>query len=361
MNRRAFLTGSAAGAAAIAGVARTAFGGQAPAQQGQGREGAAPGRGRQGGRGRGGPAQVAPEKLARIAIMSLDHGSMLKLPWNTTPTEAQTLSLMDLPQFYIDMYGVRNVEFQHTHLVNGTRTAPDPAFMRELKAKFDAAGSKANQVNMEIGQMATVGPDGKAAALSGDARAEWLALAKKWADAAPSLGLVRIMCNQGSLTADSKAGVAALWKELQDYAKPKGIKISNETRGSGPVGANGQRPAGRAGAPGRAAAPALAGPPLTGMQQAVILEQCAEAAGGYTNLDFGGDTRFLSQKELNDAIKMMLKTNSGQMHIKSCENWDIGLAVKFAESNGYKGLYTIEVNPDPAIRIVYNTILAALA
>jgi hypothetical protein len=58
---------------------------------------------------------------------------------------------------------------------------------------------------------------------------------------------------------------------------------------------------------------------------------------------------------------MMLKTNSGNMHIKSCENWDIGLAVKFAESNGYKGLYSIEVNPDQAIRIVYNTILAALA
>jgi hypothetical protein len=57
----------------------------------------------------------------------------------------------------------------------------------------------------------------------------------------------------------------------------------------------------------------------------------------------------------------MLKTNSGNMHIKSCENWDIGLAVKFAESNGYKGLYSIEVNPDQAIRIVYNTILAALA
>jgi hypothetical protein len=358
MHRRTFLTGSAAGAAAIAGFASAAFGGQAPTP-GQGREGAAPGRGRQGGRGRGGPAQVAPEKLARIAIMSLNHGSMLKLPWNTTPNENQTLDLFDLPQYYVDMYGVRNAEFQHTHLVNGTRTAPDPAFMRELKAKFDAAGSKANQINIEIGSMATAGPDGTVAALSGDARAEWLALAKKWVDAAPSLGVTRLMLNQGQLNQDTKAGVTSLWKELQDYAKPTGIKISNETRGGGPVTATGAAPQRAGGAPGRGA-PASSGPVMTGFQQAALLEQCAEAAGGYSNLDFGGNTRFLNQKELNDAIKMMLKTNSGQMHIKSCENWDIGVAVKSAEANGYKGLYTIEVNPDPAIRIVYNTILAAL-
>src|SRR5581483_7346876 len=130
----------------------------------------------------------------------------------------------------------------------------------------------------------------------------------------------------------------------------------------GPVAGDG-RPsnsarAGQPGAAGRAAT--NPGPVMTGMQHAKLLEEAAEKSGGYTNLDFGGNTRFLSQKELHDAIKMMLKTNSGQMHIKSCENWDIGLAVKFAESNGYRGLYTIEVNPDPAIRIVYNTILAAL-
>ena len=40
---------------------------------------------------------------------------------------------------------------------------------------------------------------------------------------------------------------------------------------------------------------------------------------------------------------------------------DAAEAVAFAESIGYKGLYTIEVNPDPAIRIVYNTILANIA
>src|SRR4051794_32232584 len=229
MKRRDFLIGTAGvvGAARIGaarGQAPAAPGAQVPAAQGGGRAG--------GGGGRGGPANVPAAKLARIAIMTLNHGSILKLPWNANPNPNQTLALMDLPQYYIDTYGVRDVEFQHGHVAQDT-TNPDPAFFKELKAKFEAVGSRANQINIEIGSMAQMGPDGKAAALSGDARATWLATAKKWADVAPLLGIKRLMLNQGALTDDSKQGVISLWKELQDYAKPKGIKISNEARGNG--------------------------------------------------------------------------------------------------------------------------------
>ena len=147
-----------------------------------------------------------------------------------------------------------NVEFQHGHLAKDT-TNPDPAFFKEMKAKLDAAGSRANQINIEIGTMAQLGPDGKAAALAGDARATWLATGKKWVDVAPMLGIKRLMLNQGALTDDSKAGVISLWKELQDYARPKGIMISNETRGTGVPTAGGR------GGPGQAAAPAPPPPP----------------------------------------------------------------------------------------------------
>src|SRR4051794_34587427 len=105
MKRRDFLIGTAG----VLGAARVgSAGGQAPAAPAA----QAPA-GRGGGGGRGGPANVAPAKLARIAIMSLNHGSMLRLPWNTNPNPNQTLALMDLPQYYIDMYGVHDVEFQH--------------------------------------------------------------------------------------------------------------------------------------------------------------------------------------------------------------------------------------------------------
>jgi hypothetical protein len=338
--------------------------GQAPAAGGQAP--AAPAAGRGGGRG---GAQIPPAKLARLSMMTLNHGALFKTPWATNATERQTMTWLEVPQYYVDTYGIRNVEFQHSHIAQDT-TNPSVEFFRELKAKFDAAGSKAVQINVEIGQMVAGSPTAPPAALSGDARATWLATAKKWVDAAPVLGVERLMWNQTGLNDSNKAGVIALWKELQDYAKPKGIKISNEMRGGGPVAGDG-RPSNQAagggnrggGAPATGAptkAPNMPGPVMTGMKHAQLLQEAAEKSGGYTNLDFGGNTRFLNQNELHDAIKMMLKTNAGSMHIKSCENWDIGLAVKFSESQGYRGLYTIEVNPHNAITVVIGSIVSML-
>jgi len=356
MKRREFLLGVAgvAGTAGLGWAQGQAPGGQAPpAEQGAGRGG------RGGGGGRGGPANVPPAKLARVAIMTLNHGSMLKLPWNASPNPNQTLALMDLPQYYIDMYGVRNVEFQHGHLAQDT-TNPDPAFFKELKARFDAVGSRANQINIEIGAMAQMGDDGKAVALAGDARAAWLTTGRKWVDVAPLLGIKRLMLNQGALTDDSKAGVISLWKDLQDYARPKEIMISAETRGTGAPTAGGRGGAGQPVAP-----PPPATPPMPEPERLRyvwgILNECIEKSGGYSNLDFGGAGRFTNQQQLHDAIKGLMGRSAGTMHIKSSPDWDIGKAVAFAESIGFQGLYTIEVNPDPAIRIVYNTILANIA
>jgi hypothetical protein len=78
-----------------------------------------------------------------------------------------------------------------------------------------------------------------------------------------------------------------------------------------------------------------------------LLQECAEASGGYTNLDFGRTGRFLGQQELHDAIRATLKTNSGNLHVKTSPQWDLGIAVRFTESLGYNDLYTIEVASIP--------------
>ncbi len=337
MNRREFVTGAlSAAATGAAGFAQ-----QAPAQPpAQGRGGA------RAGRGRGGPANVPAERLARVEIMTLNFDSILKLPWRQASPE-RTLDIFDLPQFYVDAYGVRNVQFQSNHVAQDDNSL-DMAYIRELRAKLDAAGTKANQINIEIGTMARMNEQtGKAEALAGDARAAWLARAKKWVDMSPTLGVTRLMHNQGALTDDSKAGVTALWKELQDYARPKGIIISGETRGSAAPTGRGQ------------------GAPEMSEKERLryvwgILWECTEAAGGYTNLDFGGDTRFHNQQQLHDAIKGLMPRSAGCMHTRVSPTWDLGTAIHYAESIGYKGVYAIEVNGDPAVRIIYNTILANL-
>src|SRR4029453_8339457 len=85
MKRREFLAGVAVSAAGVVGL--MGQGGQAPPTGG--RQGDPGGRG--GGRGRG-PAPVAPEKLRRISLMSLNFNSYLKNPDNPNPTPDQTLT-----------------------------------------------------------------------------------------------------------------------------------------------------------------------------------------------------------------------------------------------------------------------------
>jgi hypothetical protein len=319
MNRRHFLVGAASGVAAFTGIA----GAQAPAAgqgQGAGRQGAAPA-----GRGRGGPAAVPEWKLARVSIMTYNYNNMVYTPWQPA-SETRILNVLDIPQFYVDTYGVRNVEFQNSHV--GQNRLPNLDLFRELKAKLDAVKSTARQINIETGLIGGMTPEASLA---------WVENTKQWVDAAPVLGVKRLMLNQGTLNQETKASVIATWKAAVEYAKPRGVMISAETRGGG---------GGRAGADGVVPPPAW-----------MLLEECIEAAGGHSNIDIGG-AGAPSQDALHAAIKGMFPTTSGNMHIKSSTNWDIGAAVRFTESLGYRGTYSIEVSPDAAIRIVYNTILA---
>ena len=313
--------------------------------QGQAPATATPAQGRSGqgggGRGAGSPANVPATKLARVSLMTLNFRNMLKFPWTQNPNENQTLDVFDLPKMYQDVYGVNHIEFQHDHLVNGEQTPPDAAFFREMRAKLDAAKVTATQVNIEIGEIPN---------LAGDAREKWMALGRQWVDAAPIIGVTRLMLNQTGLNEENKANCTSVWKEIQDYAKPKGIKISAETRGTG-----GGR---RGGAPAGGQAPATPPDPRAAATAAfLLLKQVIEAAGAYSNVDIG-NVGAQDQQTLHDAIKALYPTSSGNMHIKSSPNWDIGAAVRFTESLGYRGLYSIEVNGHSAVRQVYAIILA---
>ena len=114
------------------------------------------------------------------------------------------------------------------------------------------------------------------------------------------------------------------------------MKISAETRGAGfPTAGN------------RGQGPPPPPPPMSNQERLRyvwgILWECTQAANTYTNLDFGGETRFHNQQELHDAIKGLLPRSAGSMHTRVSPTWDLGTAIRFAESIGYNGLYTIEV------------------
>ena len=117
-----FLAGTAAiGAATVFGV--SGEGSQSPAQgDRQGSPGAPQ---PAGGRGRGrGPAPVPPAKLARISLMTLNFNSYLRDPANASPGPDQTLTAFDLPKMYVETYGVRNIEYQHSTIVQSEKDRP---------------------------------------------------------------------------------------------------------------------------------------------------------------------------------------------------------------------------------------------
>ena len=352
MNRK-FLTGAASGAAAVAGLTATGLG------QGQAPTGAPPAGAAQtggGGRGRGGsPANVSAQKLARIEIMSLNHSNIIKLPWQEATPE-RTLDIFDLGRFYVEAYGVKNVQFQSNHVAQNN-DQPDLEDVKQLRASLDKAGAKANQIYIEIGTMATW-PAGqaKAAALEGEARAAWLARAKKWVDLAPVLGVNVLMHNQGAQRRQ-QGRIHRVGNEIRLRAPERHHDLGRNTRQrrTDPGGNRGQ------GAPGDSSAAAGAGLSQERMRMVYgLLVECTNAANAYTNLDFGGERRFHNQEELHGAIKAMLPRNSGGMHTRVSPTWDLGTAIRYAESIGYKGRYAIEVNQDAAVRQIYSAVLGAL-
>jgi sugar phosphate isomerase/epimerase len=331
MNRRKFLAGAAAGAAGIA-----AFGAAASAQAPAGGRAQQAGRG---GRGRGNtyspygqpgsPADVPAEKLARISLMQLNFNSVLQPnPGSRNPaTPYQTLTIFDLPRVYVEAYGVRNLEFQLDRIV---QSETDPDFIRRVKDALAEHNVTMSQVNLEIGAA-----QGMTADEAG--RRTGLDRIKKWVDIANEYGCKRLMLNQNQngLTKDKKAQAVAYMKEAADAGRPSGVMISVETRG--------------------ATSPELQAD--LGMKAWQFMLEIIKEAGANSNVDIG-NVGAMNQQELHDCIQAWHSTSSGNMHIKSSYNWDIGAAVRFAESIGYRGLYAIEVGAYAGQRMVYNQILA---
>jgi sugar phosphate isomerase/epimerase len=328
MKRRDFLAGAVVSAATVVGLTGQGGQGAQPPAPG-GRQGG--GQGGRGGRGRG-PAPVAPAKLARISLMTLNFNSYLKNPNNQNPTPDQTLTPFDLPKMYVETYGVHNIEYQHQTIV---QSETDPEYIKELKARLDENKMTMSQINLEFGAVQSISNRDAAG------RQQAVDHVKQWIDIAAQYGCPRVMINQqqAQLTKETREGAVAAMKAMADYGRTKNVKVSVETRGAGTPEYIEQ---------------------IGGVKPWEFMLGVIKDAGANSNVDIG-NVGAMNQQELHDCIKAWFPYSSGNMHIKSNPFWDIGQAVKFTESLGYKGLYAIEVSRHEAVRIVYNTILANLA
>jgi hypothetical protein len=193
--------------------------------------------------------------------------------------------------------------------------------------------SKATQLVVEFGALNITAPDHNFLP-----RLQTVDLTKVWIDRCVVLGCPRIMVNQGQPTPDNKPMAVETLKMMADYGKSQGVKVTMETRGNG----------------GGRGAPAPAGDPAW-----VLLNEIAKSAGAYINIDLGG-IGAANQDELHTALRALLPTTSGSMHTRLSANWDLATGIRFIESLGYTGLYSIEAPGHERTRAVYDVILASI-
>lgn len=201
MNRRDFLFGAAAAAAALA---------ISPLARAQ--------------------DDANSAKLKRISLMSNDFSGLLPEvwgDWSKRPAPGK-MNMMDLPEEVAD-----RLHLHHLEVCNINLLSMEPSYIGEFKARLRKAKSRVVDLVVELDPPAT-SYRGHISVCSPDPqiRAHAIAETKKWIDIAAVLGSPSIMPNQGvhSLPKDLAPCIAGL-KSLVDYGKPKGVAVILEPRG----------------------------------------------------------------------------------------------------------------------------------
>jgi len=326
------------------------------------------------------PKGVKQSTLDRIAIMTLNFQSILKVP-DVEESPNRTLELFDIAEMIADKYGVHKVEFQHYHI-----PSTEPSYLKELRSRIEKSKSRMTQINLEFSGLNMSAPRVRDRLMAID-------LTKMWIDHAAMLGAQRVMINQGAQggtasvmpTHENKVYGIPTLKTMVDYGKSKGIIVSVETRGGGGGGRGGRGGTAAVGGAGQAPTsasaptqtPPPAAPPAAANAQTMtptpavpsmpqpevwaLLAEILKGSGALANVDVGG-AGAASQEELHQCLRLLIPITAGSIHTRVNQRWDLATAIKFLEHDlGYKGLYTIEANNGhEGTQPIYDVVVATL-
>ncbi|HTH02924.1 MAG TPA: hypothetical protein VL882_21770 [Vicinamibacterales bacterium] len=302
------------------------------------------------------PKGVKQSTLDRIAIMTLNFQSLLKVP-DVEDNPNRTLELFDVAEMIADKYGVHKVEFQHYHI-----PSTEPSYLKELRSRIEKSKSRMTQINLEFSGLNMSAPRVRDRLLAID-------LTKMWVDHAAMLGAQRVMINQGAQggtanvmpTHENKVYGIPTLKTMADYGKSKGIIVSVETRGGGGGGGRGGRAGGTAPNAPTTPPPPPATPPMPQPEVWALLAEILKGSGALANVDLGG-AGATSQEELHQCLRLLIPITAGSIHTRVNQRWDLATAIRFLEHDlGYKGLYTIEAgNGHEGTQPIYDVVVATL-
>lgn len=254
---------------------------------------------------------VFQNKMDRIGMGTVLFRYRFK---NTKPENSgalkNELTLMDVPAFYRDRFGIRKVEFWSNHF-----ESLDPSYLKELKAKLKASGSQL--INVQVDNTFFKAPASyNLASADEDERSNSLKHVKDWMDAVSFLGSTAIRINPGNRNGSVDKSIESM-KEVNEYAQRKKLILLTENH----FGIE--------------------------MNPDIHLRINKEAGTKniYTDPDFGNypkETMFESlEKILPYAFLISAKAvefNDKMEHV----SYDFGKCVRLAERHGFKGIYLVE-------------------
>ncbi len=128
------------------------------------------------------------------------------------PNPGPALTLLDVPEYYHQRFGLNQVEFWSYHF-----DSLEPAYLARLRAALDTAGSRL--INIQIDT------DYNLAAADPARRTESIVEVKRWIDAAVVLGSPCVRANPGRGPIEN---AIASMREINTYAADHGIVLLNE-------------------------------------------------------------------------------------------------------------------------------------
>lgn len=225
----------------------------------------------------------------------------------TKPQELATLTneltLLDVPAYYRERFGIRNLEFWSYHF-----ESLEPSYLKELRRRIEAAGAKLVNVQVDT--------DYDLASKDEAERKRSLEHVFTWIDAVAALGGSAIRINPGRADGSVAKSIESM-REVNRYCQTKGLPLLTENH--------------------------------FGIEMDPDIHlRIREGAGPenlYTLPDFGNypvETMWESlQKILPFAYLISAKTvefNERYEHI----TYDFDRCVQMAERGGFKGIYSVE-------------------
>jgi sugar phosphate isomerase/epimerase len=240
----------------------------------------------------------------RLGMSSVTFRNRFQQTKPTAVTQIKDeLTLLKVPEYYRDRFGIRNLEFWGHHF-----ESLEEGYLKDLRARVETAGAQVINVQADA--------EYDLASANEEERQQSLKVAFRWVDAARVLGSRAVRINPGRAGGSIERSIASM-KEVNRYCKSKGLPLLIENHFG------------------------LEMDPDVHLR----VRQGAGPENVYTLPDFGNypiETMWESlAKVLPYAYLVSAKTvefNDRTEHV----SYDFDRCVQLAERSGFKGIYSVE-------------------